>query len=75
MALPMKPLPPHPELERLLAWAKEQPPMTAAELREQRISWTYGNIALSNPRVTREMVERIHDEMYGTPLTGRLGEK
>jgi hypothetical protein len=68
MALPMNPLPPnHPELERLLEVARNAPPMTPAELRAQRISWAYGNCAIDNPRITKEMVERIHDEMYGAP--------
>lgn len=67
MPLPMKPLPRHPKLEELLRRVKDMPPMTPAERREQRISWAYGNVALSNPSVTREMVERIHDEMYGKP--------
>lgn len=31
---------------------------TPAELRAQRISFAYGNVAIENPRVTREMVER-----------------
>lgn len=67
MALPMKPLPPRPELEALLKAARDLPPMTPAQLREQRISFAYGNCAIENPNVTREMVERIHDEMYGKP--------
>lgn len=67
MKLPMKPLPHHPELEALLAKAKTLPPMTPTQLRAQRISWTYGNCSLDNPSITREMVERIHDEMYGKP--------
>lgn len=67
MALPSKPIPPNPELERLLKWAAQQPPMTPAQLRAQRISWAYGNCAIENPRITREMIERIHDEMYGKP--------
>jgi DNA invertase Pin-like site-specific DNA recombinase len=37
-------------------------PMTEAEKREQRISFVYGNVSLSNPNVTREMVERLVDE-------------
>lgn len=69
MALPMKPLPPYPELERLLEWARNAPPMTAAEIRAQRISFAYGNCAIDNPDITKEMVERIHDEMYGKPAT------
>ena len=32
--------------------------------REQRISWVYGNCALSNPDITREMCEKIVDEKY-----------
>lgn len=31
--------------------------MTPEELHEQRISFAYGNVAIENPRVTREMVE------------------
>jgi hypothetical protein len=64
-----KPLPPNPRLAALLEAARNAPPMTASELREQRISWAYGNCALANPSITREMVERIHDEMYGTITT------
>jgi hypothetical protein len=67
MALPMKPLPPNPELDALLARVKDLPPMTPAQLRAQRISWAYGNCAIGNPNITKEMVERVHDEMYGKP--------
>lgn len=70
MALPCKPIPMSPELAALLERAKDLPPMTPAQLREQRISWAYGNCAIENPNVTREMVERIHDEMYGRPSDG-----
>lgn len=62
-----KPIPTSPELARLLEWAAKQPPMTPAQLRAQRISWAYGNCAMENPRITREMVEKLHDEMYGKP--------
>lgn len=65
MALPWKPLPPHPELEALLKATRDLPPMTPAQLRAQRVSFAYGNC--DNPSITREMVERIHDEMYGKP--------
>ncbi len=27
--------------------------------RQQRINWVYGNVVLSNPDITREMVEQI----------------
>jgi len=57
------------ELRRLLeeARALPLPPMTAAERREQRISFAYGNGAMHNPSITREDVERAHDEIYGKP--------
>ena len=61
-----KPIPMNPVLKRLLAESRNRPPMTPAQLREQRISYAYGNCAIDNPRITREMVERIHDEIYGT---------
>lgn len=67
MALRMKPLPPNPELDALLRAAIARGPMTAAELRAQRISWAYGNCSIGNPRITRKMVEDLHDEMYGKP--------
>jgi hypothetical protein len=37
---------------------------TAAEKREHDISFAYGNCVLSNPNVTREMVERAWDERH-----------
>ena len=36
--------------------------MTPEEVRAQRISFVYGTCKMSNPLVTREMVERIVDE-------------
>lgn len=54
-----------PELEELLKKARELGPMTPAELREQRISFAYGNAAIENSRITREMVEEEHDKIYG----------
>lgn len=62
-----RPLPNHPILEELLRRTRNLPPMTPIQLREQRISWAYGNCALSNSSITREMVEKAHDEMYGKP--------
>jgi len=67
MALSSKPIPMNPKLKHLLRMALAAGPMTPAQLREQRISWTYGNCAIDNPSITREMVEHIHDEMYGKP--------
>lgn len=31
---------------------------TPAELRAQRVSFAFGNVAIANPRITRETVER-----------------
>lgn len=67
MALLSKPIPMDPKLEHLLRAALVTSPMTPAQLREQRISFVYGNCAIDNRSITREMVERIHDEMYGKP--------
>jgi hypothetical protein len=57
--------PERPELDRLLEAARRLPPMTPAQLRLQRISFAYGNTSFDNDRITKEMVEQIHDEMYG----------
>lgn len=50
--------PSDPELAALLERAKGYK-MTPEELREQRITFVYGNVALDNPTITREMVEAI----------------
>lgn len=43
---------------------KCEPTMTAAQRREQRISWVWGNLnASSNHKVSRELVERVVDEL------------
>lgn len=46
-----------------LSWlvhkAKRLPPPTEEELILQTISFVYGNCAMSNPHVTREMVEHV----------------
>lgn len=67
---PWKPLPPRPDLDALIKASIARGPMTPAEKRLQRISWAYGNCSLDNPNITREMVERAHDEMYGKPDDG-----
>lgn len=63
----MTPAPPRPALDALIEAARKRPPMTPAEIREQRISFAYGNAAMENPRITREMVEAEHDRLYGAP--------
>lgn len=72
MARPSKPTPLRPELDALIEAARKLPPMTPAQLRAQRISFAYGNCSIENPNITREMVERIHDEMYGKPGSGSV---
>jgi hypothetical protein len=52
-------------LERLIERAKARGPMTAQEMGEQRISFAYGNLAIDDPRITREMVVAEHDRIYG----------
>ena len=37
--------------------------MTPAQLEAQRRSFAFGNILIENPRVTRELVDRVADEM------------
>jgi len=56
-----------PELDALIARAKEaynaMTPEQKKEMhRQQRISWVYGNLALSNPSITREMVEKAAED-------------
>lgn len=54
---PVKPIEVNPELQA------RGHVMTPAERRAQRISFAYGNIALSNADVTREMVEQAAEEL------------
>lgn len=49
-------------LEELLAWAKEHP-MTPEEAEEQRRDFAHWNAKLSNPNVTREMVDRAAERL------------
>jgi hypothetical protein len=62
-----KPAPPRPELNALLERARQAPPMTWAQRREQRISFVYGQMMDCAPHITREDVEAAHDAMYGRP--------
>lgn len=63
--------PERPKLAALIEAARTAPPMTAAELREQRISFAYGNVSMENPNITRDMVEQEHDRLYGRPTEER----
>ena len=44
-------------------------PMTPAQQREQRISFVYGNVGMSNPSVTRKMVEDVVDGVRPRPAS------
>ena len=37
--------------------------MTEEEKEEQRRDWVYGNTKLSNPAITRELVDEVADKM------------
>jgi hypothetical protein len=58
--------PTDPELLALLERARGYK-MTPEEMREQRISFVYGNVAMENPTITREQVEAI---LFGEPTAG-----
>ena len=61
----LKELKTDPDLLTLLqAQAQTTSRMTAQQIRAQRISWAYGQMM---GKVSRESVERIHDEQYGSP--------
>lgn len=53
-------------IRALFEQVRDLPPMTAAQMREQRISFVYGNLAMHNPAITREMVERAVDKDIAT---------
>jgi hypothetical protein len=50
------------ELEKLLVAARQHV-MTEEEYREQRISFAYGNLAIDNPEITKEMVREAADHL------------
>ena len=60
-------LPVDPELERLLELARNASPMTPEEREAQRRSFAYGNCAIENPAVTREMVDEVADGLSIDP--------
>ena len=56
-----------PELDALIresiaAYDAMTPEQKKEMHRQQRISWVYGNLALSNPSITREMVEKAAED-------------
>ncbi len=56
--------PKRPDLERLLEEAKNHI-MTPEEIRQQKISWVYGQMMDCAPDITREEVADVIDEMEG----------
>jgi hypothetical protein len=52
------------ELQELLLLARVRV-VTLVEIWDQRISWAYGNAVLSNPTITRAMVEAEAEKIYG----------
>jgi len=53
------------ELDNLIERARKLPPMTPVEREQQRRSFVYGNVHLSNPDVTREMVDKAAGRLAG----------
>ncbi len=50
------------DLQNLLAAARNVV-LTPEEKEQQRRSFAYGNVAIENPRITREMVDRAADAL------------
>ncbi len=42
--------------------------------RDETIDWAYGNTVLSNPSVTREMVEQAYDELKSRGALKNVGD-
>ncbi len=51
------------ELDQLLEAARKLGEMTPEEKRQQRISFAYGNVSMSNPSITREDVEQAAKDL------------
>ncbi len=60
----MSSMKPRPELEKLLRAARKHK-MTPREIWDQRISFVYGQLMDSAPRVTKEDIIARATEMYG----------
>jgi hypothetical protein len=59
----MKPMPPNPELDRLLAEAKARGPLTPAEIAAQRRSWVVGEMMLEHPDMNNDEANALYDTM------------
>ena len=55
------------KLDRLLKEAAALPPMTAEQIREQKISFVYGQLMDCAPHVTKEDIAAELDRMEGKP--------
>lgn len=53
------------QLKALLEAACARGPMTAAEIREQKISFVYGQMMDCAPDVTKDQIAKVLDEMEG----------
>jgi hypothetical protein len=60
----IKPSPKRPELDGLIEAANGHA-MTPAEIWDQRVSFTFGNCSIENPRITRESVIAMVTKIYG----------
>lgn len=60
----------HRRLQKLLDLVRDYE-MTPEEHEAQRRDFAYGNVKLSNPEVTREMVDEVADEMNRQNRPGR----
>lgn len=66
----LKPAPDRTELMKLMHLAQAafealSPEEQKVYRREQAISFVYGNLAIDNENITREMVEKAYDEAHG----------
>lgn len=57
------------QLKTLIEVARKASPQTKGDIEVQRRSFAYGNTHFENSRITREMVNKIADEM---PFSGNL---
>lgn len=46
-------------------WRLRNHKMSAEEIKQQKISFAYGNCKLSNDNITREIVEKAYEDLYG----------
>lgn len=54
-----------PSLAELIEMARKLPLMTPEQLRQQCISFAYGNVKLHNPEITRELIAEEYDKLQG----------